>query len=84
MAANGDKTKVILVTTYQKEAKLPVKELTVYCDYNLLMSVDTEKHLGAKIDKHLMERNMPIKQDRKVVETLHFQEELDNIYLIKP
>ncbi len=29
MAGNGDKTKHILVTTYQKEAKLPVKELTI-------------------------------------------------------
>ncbi len=44
-------TKVILVTTYQKEAKLPMKELTVYYDRNLVKSVDSEKLLG-EIDKH--------------------------------
>ncbi len=53
MAANGDKTKVILVTTYLTEANLPVKELTVYHDKNLLKSVDSDKRLGVKIDKHL-------------------------------
>ena len=53
MAANGDKTKVMLVTTYQKEAKLPKKELTVYYDNKPLKSVDSEKLLGVKIDKHL-------------------------------
>ncbi len=54
MAANGDKTKVILVTTYQKEATPPVKELTVYYDNNSLKSVDSKKNpLGVKIGKHL-------------------------------
>ncbi len=54
MAGRGDKTKVILVTTCQKEAKLPVKELTCYYDNNCLKSgVDSEKRIGVKIDKHL-------------------------------
>ncbi len=53
MAANGDKTEVILVTTYQNEAKLPVKELTVYYDNNLVKSMDCVKHLCVKIYKHL-------------------------------
>ncbi len=53
MAANGDRTKVIMVTTYQKEDKHSKKELTVYYDNNLLKSMDSEKSLGVKIDKHL-------------------------------
>ncbi len=55
MAANGDKTNIILVTTYQKESKLPVKELTVYYNNNLLKSVDSDKRLGVNINKHWKE-----------------------------
>jgi hypothetical protein len=53
MAANTDKTKAMMITTYQKEAKLPKKELTVYYDNNKLENVNSEKLLGVKVDKYL-------------------------------
>ncbi len=40
--ANGDKKKIILVTTYQKEAKVPSKELTVYYNNKPLNNADSE------------------------------------------
>ncbi len=67
MAANGDKTNIILVTTYQKESKLPVKELTVYYDNNLLKSVDSDKRLGVNINKHWKEH-----ANQEKLEHIHF------------
>ncbi len=64
MAVNGDKAKVILVTTHQNEAKLPVKEPTAYYDNNPLKSVDSEKLLGVKIDKHLTWKQTVCDQER--------------------
>ncbi len=53
MTTHGDKTKVILVTIYQKEAKHPNKELHIYNDNNLVKNVYSEKSLSVTIDKHL-------------------------------
>ncbi len=69
MAANGDKTTVILVT---KEANLPVKEITVYYDNNFYKSVDSENVWVSKLTNILHGKNMLIKQPRKLIETLHF------------
>ncbi len=52
MVGNGDKTKAMLITTYQKESKLPKKELTIFSTTQL-KNVNSEKLLGFKIDKHL-------------------------------
>ncbi len=69
MVANGDKIKVILVITYLTETKLPVKEITVYYDDNLLKNVDSVKHLGVKIYKHLTWKEHA---NQTLKETLHF------------
>ncbi len=53
MVGNGDKTKAMLITTYQKESKLPKKELTIFFNSTQLKNVNSEKLLGVKIDKHL-------------------------------
>ncbi len=50
---NGDKTKAMLITTYQKESKLPKKELTNLFNNTQLTNVNSEKLLGVNIDKHL-------------------------------
>ena len=53
MVGNSDKTKAMLITTYQKEAKLPKKELTIFFQHMQLKNVNSEKLLGVKIDKYL-------------------------------
>ncbi len=53
VAVNADKTKVMLVTTYQKEAKLSSSVINVNFNDTLLANVNPEKLLGVVIDKHL-------------------------------
>ena len=53
MVGNGDKTKAMLITTYQKESKFPKKELTIFFNNTQLKNVNSEKLLGVEIDKHL-------------------------------
>ena len=53
MAVNADKTKVMLITTYQKETKLPTSEINVSFNGTKLENVKSEKLLGVTIDKHL-------------------------------
>ncbi len=53
MAINGDKTKVMLITTYQKEAKLDSTHVSVICDNTELENVNSNKLLGVIIDKNL-------------------------------
>ncbi len=53
MAANSDKTKVMLVTTYQKEAKISCSVINFNFNDTLLDNVIAEKLLGVVIDKHL-------------------------------
>ncbi len=53
MAINCDKTKVMLITTYQKEAKLDSTHICVICDNTELESVNSNKLLDVIIDKNL-------------------------------
>ncbi len=53
MAVNADKTKVMIVTNYQKEAKLSSSVINVNFNDTLLENVNAEKLLGVVIDKHL-------------------------------
>ncbi len=53
MAINCDKTKVMLITTYQKEAKLDSTYVSVICDNTELENVNSNKLLGVIIDKNL-------------------------------
>ncbi len=53
MVGNGDKTKAMLITTYQKESKLPKKEFTIFFNNTQLKNVNSEKLLDVRIDKHL-------------------------------
>ena len=53
MVANIDKTKAMIITTYQKAAKLPRCTLNVLYDNVPLENVDNEKLLGVIVDKHL-------------------------------
>ncbi len=53
MAINCDKTKVMLITTYQKEAKLDNTHVSVICDNTELENVNSNKMLSVIIDKNL-------------------------------
>ncbi len=53
MALNCDKAKVMLIITYQKEAKLDSTHLSVICDNTELENVNSNKLLGVIIDKNL-------------------------------
>ncbi len=53
MAVNAEKTKVLLVTTYQKETKLQTSEIKVNFNNTMLENVNSEKILVVIIDKHL-------------------------------
>ncbi len=53
MVGNGYKTKAMLITNYQKESKLPKKNLTIFFNNTHLKNVNSEKLLGVKIYKHL-------------------------------
>ncbi len=53
MAINCDKTKVMLITTYQKEAKLDSTHASVICDNTELENVNCNKLLVVSIDKNL-------------------------------
>ncbi len=52
MAVNADKTKVMLVNTNQKEAKLSSSIINVYFNDTLLENVNAEKLIGVVIDWH--------------------------------
>ncbi len=55
MAINCDKTKVMLITTYQKEAKLDSTHVSVICDDNTeLENVNSNTLFDVIIDKNLI------------------------------
>ncbi len=53
MAVNAEQTKVMLVTTYQRETQLQTSEIKVNFNNTMLENVISEKLLGVIIDKHL-------------------------------
>ncbi len=53
MAVNAEKTKVMLITTYQKETRLQSSNINVNFNETSLENVASEKLLGVVIDKHL-------------------------------
>ncbi len=53
MAVNQDKSKAMIMTTYQKTTRLETKELNVTYDDRKLQNVDSENLLGTKNDKNL-------------------------------
>ncbi len=53
MVGNGDKTKAMLITTYQKESNSLKKNSLFFFNNTQLKNVNSEKRLGVKIDKHL-------------------------------
>ncbi len=53
MAANTDKTKCMLITTFQKATRLPRTDLNIVLDNATLDNVDSEKLLGVIVDKYL-------------------------------
>ncbi len=53
MAVNAENTKVMLVTTYQRETKLQTSEIKVNFNNIMLENVNSEKLLEVIIDKHL-------------------------------
>ncbi len=53
MAVNAEKTKVMLVTTHQRETKLQISEIKVNFNNTMLENVNSEKLLVVIIDKHL-------------------------------
>ncbi len=53
MAVNTDKTKAILITTYQRFHKLLMKQLQIYINDQELQNVRVEKLLGMNIDKNM-------------------------------
>ncbi len=54
IAINYDKTKVMLITTYKKEAKLDSTHVSVICDNTELENVNSNKLLDVIIDKNLI------------------------------
>ncbi len=53
MDVHAEKTKVILVTTYQRETKLQTYEIKVNFNNTMLENVNSAKIFGVIIDKHL-------------------------------
>ncbi len=53
MSINCDKTKEMLITTYQKDAKLDSTHVSVICDNTELENVNSNKLLGVIIYKKL-------------------------------
>ncbi len=53
MVINTDKTKSMLITTYQRFNKLPVTELQIWVNDQELQNVKVEKLLGVCIDQNL-------------------------------
>ncbi len=53
MVANTEKTKCMLITTFQKATKLPRTDLNIILDNVTLDNVDSEKLLGVIVDKYL-------------------------------
>ncbi len=50
MAVSAEKTKVMLVTTYQRETKLQTSEIKVNFNNTVLQNVNSEKLLRVIID----------------------------------
>ncbi len=53
VAVNAKKTKVMQVTTYQRETQLQTSEIKVNFNNTMLENVNSEKLFGVIIDKHL-------------------------------
>ncbi len=53
MAINYDKTKVMLLTTYQKYHTLSVKEIKITINNKTLENVEQQKLLGIVVDQNL-------------------------------
>ncbi len=69
MVGNGDKRKAILITIYQKESKLPKKELTFFSTTQL-KNVNSEKLLDVKIGKHLTWKDHVMKTAKTISRNL--------------
>ncbi len=63
----GDKTEVMLVSTYQKEVKLPSSTINVNFNGTLLENVNTEKLLGVMSGTHLSWKDQINKTTKTVV-----------------
>ncbi len=66
MAVNQDKSKAMLITTYQKATRLETKELNVTYDGIELQNVDNENWFGIKNDKDLSWKDQVDKVANKV------------------
>ncbi len=66
MAVNQDKSKAMIITTYQKATTLETKELNVTYDGSKLQNVDSQKSLGIKINKNLSWKDQVDKVANKV------------------
>ncbi len=53
MVANTDKTKCMLITTFQKATRLPRTDPNIVLDNVTLYNVDSEKLLGVIVDKYV-------------------------------
>ncbi len=71
MAVNKDKSKTMIITTYQKVTKLETKELNVTYDGSKLQNVVRKNVLGIKIDK-----NVPWKDQLDINQTQRTEQEV--------
>ncbi len=68
MVANTDKTKCMLITTFQKATRLPRTDLNIVLDNFTLDNVDSEKLLRVIVDKYLTGKH----HMDKTAKTLHY------------
>ncbi len=66
MTVNEDKSKAMIITTYQKPTWLETKERNITYDGSKLQNVDSENLLGIKIDKNLSWKSQVDKVANKV------------------
>ncbi len=78
------KTKVILVTTYQRETKLQISEIKLNFNNTMLENVNSEKLLGIIIDKHLSWKHHIDKTAKTLSKTLPSSKEFVNTYPTRP
>ncbi len=53
MVSNTDKTKAMIITTYQRYNHLNIKELSILLGENFIQNVKVEKLMGVKVDQNL-------------------------------
>ncbi len=74
IVANTDKTKCMLITTFQKVTRLPRTNLNILLDHVTLDNVDSEKLLGVIVDKNLTRKHhvdKTVKTISKSIALLH-------------